>query len=493
MDQRFDWDEPRKKQRSFGFESGLLRAALATRNWRLVAPSLAAVAMVGLFLTITTPRYAAEAKVSISNGAGGFIGLKTRQAALDGLEMGPNEARLLGSRDLARRAIKELGLEGNHEFDLASQASGPFTRTMVLAGILRDPRRMTEEERLLDSFQSHLSVVPVSARRELSIAFQSENPELAARAANKVADLYLEMQADARILSRAVAPQEPAFPRRGPFLLSAALAAFLLTLATLASSELYFRRRASGREGPIVQPKPLGEVPLFARLPETPWAEPAKRRILALNSPDRGQAHTPTEIAARIKEAPKEDCAKRIVVTSLTSASRAPASMIGLARELARDGRTILVDLDPAHPVNIEEFALRGNKETSQREHRCGIADLLAGNASFAEVIRRDPASRLHFLPAEEKTAIDLRDFDSSLNALSQTYDFILLNAPALDRSDTAKTFAGRADCVILAALSPGDRAICEAHADLVAKGAREVLVIGRSARHAPRLVQNVA
>ena len=57
---------------------------------------------------------------------------------------------------------------------------------------------MTPEERVLEAYYDRLTVFPVEKSRVIVIDFLSENPELAARVANAIADAYLERQQAAK-------------------------------------------------------------------------------------------------------------------------------------------------------------------------------------------------------------------------------------------------------------------------------------------------------
>jgi hypothetical protein len=201
------------------------------------------------------------------------------------------------------------------------------------------------------------------------------------------------------------------------------------------------------------------------------------------------------EIAERIASGRRASRGARIVFTSLASADAAPQMMLTLGRLLGREGRSIIVPLEKANGAD----AWRGHADfptleaaPSSGEPRLG--DLLAGRASFAEVIRRDPASRLHFVAAGLDETIDFREFSSVLEALARTYDFILMTAPPFDEDDLAKTLAPDADFVVLSAPpQPHESAAFEAKADLIACGAQEVLVIGAPAGLRPSSSQDAA
>ena len=60
------------------------------------------------------------------------------------------------------------------------------------------PIAMTPEERVLEAYYDRLAVFPVEKSRVIVIDFLSENPELAARVANAIADGYLQRLQEAK-------------------------------------------------------------------------------------------------------------------------------------------------------------------------------------------------------------------------------------------------------------------------------------------------------
>jgi succinoglycan biosynthesis transport protein ExoP len=63
-----------------------------------------------------------------------------------------------------------------------------------LAGIIKLPSDMTPEEQVLKSYYHRLSVFQVKKSRVIAIEFESQDPQLAAQAANAVAETYLRFQ-----------------------------------------------------------------------------------------------------------------------------------------------------------------------------------------------------------------------------------------------------------------------------------------------------------
>src|ERR1700730_9748779 len=226
MDWR-EWGALRTK-RTRELDLGLVFAAVAARKRWLIGLPLAALVLIGVVLCFQPPRYNAETQVLIGPRQAGLIGLRSSVALLDGaggFGAATSQAQLIASRDLGRRAIKDLGIEDNPEFDPVTRGLGPGFRALIFLGIMRDPARISSEDRVLEAYQNRLRVSGPGRGGLVTIAFQSEDRELAANAANRIAELYLEMRAgakhaadlprklDARIASRAVAPQHPLYPR----------------------------------------------------------------------------------------------------------------------------------------------------------------------------------------------------------------------------------------------------------------------------------------
>ncbi len=387
--------------------------------------------------------------------------------------------------------------------------------------------------------------------------------------------------ADARIIARAVPPQEPSYPKKLPYLMFGTLATLVFATGFVVARELLGTPAATGFtvEMPAVVAKPALAEPAMVLpaappptveppAPAQPVTAPTKPPVAATpEPPQRGSEPAPvadipqqvrTQRAARsgrplsldfaavidkfkafgqsaavsrgettplanplvpaadggggvgwdgglagpppvfeplpLPERPRVrgadivGLAAHIVAThvpgrglhvvgaSLGGSAGAADDLLALGRVLAERGRSIVVDLD-AGPANLASLA-----DGEGRGHRAvaalsGLSELLSGAASFAEVIHRDHASRLHFIPTGRCEA-DFRDFDLILDALSETYDFIILLAPAFPRSDIAKVMAPYADLVVLTGSRLADGGSLTAlKAELIEAGAPEVLV----------------
>ena len=175
--------------------------AISAKRWWVIGPTVAMFAGSTIFVNVVKPRYSAEARVLLENQES-FIPRadKTERVAeiLPDPEAVQSQIQLLTSRDLARRVIKTLDLQGNDEFDPLAKGMGATTRALVMLGLARDPTQTTPEDRILETFGDKLNVLSPTKTRVLSIEFTSRNPDLAAKGANAVAEAYLEFQQDAK-------------------------------------------------------------------------------------------------------------------------------------------------------------------------------------------------------------------------------------------------------------------------------------------------------
>ncbi len=226
------------------------------------------------------------------------------------------------------------------------------------------------------------------------------------------------MPADGRIVSRAIAPQQPSFPKKGPIVVLATIAAFVLSLGGVVASEL------------LASPRPLAATP----------AVPAPSVLQAPLAPAAMPASA---------QRPSADIAARLAVVPVTGRGR---RVLLLAP--ARDGR-LRAALDAVaagqRAVAIETFAAG----TDAGGNDWGFTDLIAGDASFVEVIVRERGSRLHTIPLGTGPAGDIaQDVESvevALTALEQTYDLVLVAVAPEEARLLAPVFTGRVDNVLIA------------------------------------------
>lgn len=125
-------------------------------------------------------------------------GLPPDSAAID------SEVEVLRSRTLAARVVAELELVGDPEFNGALVEPGLLASLNPL-NLLRSPEDVApadkariERNRVIDAFQSSLSVSRRGLTYVISVSFTSQDAAKATRIVNKVSDLYVLEQLEAK-------------------------------------------------------------------------------------------------------------------------------------------------------------------------------------------------------------------------------------------------------------------------------------------------------
>ncbi|TYL94003.1 polysaccharide biosynthesis tyrosine autokinase [Bradyrhizobium rifense] len=179
-----------------------LGGALARkRGWIIVPTVLALVASVAV-VNFITPRYKSESRILIDGRENVFLRPSSDRSTEERQALDPeavtSQVQLVLSRDLAREIIRKNKLAERPEFDPVLQGVSPLKSLAAMVGIGRDPFSMTPEERVLDAYYDRLQAYAVDKSRVIVVEFQSQDPELAVRVANSIADGYLVLQQNAR-------------------------------------------------------------------------------------------------------------------------------------------------------------------------------------------------------------------------------------------------------------------------------------------------------
>ncbi|MCK1286754.1 lipopolysaccharide biosynthesis protein [Bradyrhizobium sp. 44] len=298
---------------------------------------------------------------------------------------------------------------------------------------------------------------------------------------------------DGRIISRAVVSNTPAYPKKLPIVLIATVATLLLSSGVVVTGELLRQTapravavfapalaRASARQEQIVQPV------VVEPFVDPVMAEPAPLQPEMTADVDVTEFAEIEQLADSLRAAGA--MAKKVTVLGTASGEAITLSALTLARHLARDARVVVVDLAASSPtmaaVSVDASAP-------------GLAELMQGEASFAQIITRDKVSRLHLVmagrPGFDRSLLQSPRVTLAIDALLRAYDHVLLDAgSASDLPAELLTANARAVVVPEASMTPDARALmCE---QLGAVGFSEVTMLSRSvqpsdARDAPRVV----
>jgi uncharacterized protein involved in exopolysaccharide biosynthesis len=173
-----------------------LGTTLWRKRWRILRPTI----LVGLITLITvqviTPRYQSETRVLVEGRDNIYLRPDADKDMIDrnvvDQEAVTSQAQVVMSREVANQVIDKLKLNQLPEFDTALDGVSPIKAVLGVLGIIRNPMSMTPQERVLEAYYDRLTVFPVEKSRVIVIDFLSEDPELAVRIANAVAEAYLQ-------------------------------------------------------------------------------------------------------------------------------------------------------------------------------------------------------------------------------------------------------------------------------------------------------------
>ena len=178
----------------------LWRAVL--NSWKIIVAVALFAAMAGLaFSILSAPLYKAGTRILIESRESVFTrpGMATEadRPILD--EEGvTSQVELISSSDILRTVVRELNLTANDEL---APSPGIVRRLLSLVGLSSGGNAVSAEERVISAVRQRLAVYRVERSRVIVIEFSSRDPELAAAVPNAMADAYLEIQRDAKVLS----------------------------------------------------------------------------------------------------------------------------------------------------------------------------------------------------------------------------------------------------------------------------------------------------
>ena len=166
--------------------------------------------------------------------------------------------------------------------------------------------------------------------------------------------------------------------------------------------------------------------------------------------------------------------ARKVTVLGTASSESITLTALTLARLMAQQAKVVVVDLVASSPtipaVSVDPVAP-------------GLAELMQGEASFAQIITRDRLSRVHLVsagrPGFDRAQLQSPRLTLAIDALLRVYDHVLLDAgTASDLPAELLTSQARAVVVPEASMAPDARALmCD---QLRAVGFSEVTMLSK-------------
>ncbi|QQO17870.1 lipopolysaccharide biosynthesis protein [Bradyrhizobium diazoefficiens] len=281
---------------------------------------------------------------------------------------------------------------------------------------------------------------------------------------------------DGRIISRAMVSNTPAYPKKLPIVLIATIATLLLSSGVVVTGELL--RQTAPRAVAVFAPV---QAPVRQERVVQPFVEPIVAPVVEEPAPLQPELTADGDVSEfseieRLADSLRAagPAAKKVTVLGTASGEAITLSALTLARHLARDARVIVVDL-AGSSLTIAAVSVDATAP--------GLAELMQGEASFAQIITRDKLSRLHLAmagrPGFERSLLQSPRVTLAIDALLRAYDHVLLDAgSASDLPAELLTAHARAVVVPDASMTQDARTLmCE---QLTAVGFSEVTMLSR-------------
>jgi succinoglycan biosynthesis transport protein ExoP len=364
------------------------------------------------------------------------IQMDTLNAQLQSLltRLGPNHPDVVSLRN----QLRELERAVNSEIGRTVAAADAEVRA--------DKVRVSNLEANLKAAQAQVdknnqAMIPLNAMQRDADAARTLLQAVLTRVQQTAQQTAIE-KPNARVISGALPPPEPSFPKIKILLPAAVVFGIVFGLLVVYLLELADSTFRSGDDVravlglpcfaliPVVRPRLLGRIRMedyVVRKPLSPFSEQVRalRAGLWLNS-----VHP-----------------KIVAITAARPAEAKTTTAMALGRSSAMNGERVLVlDCDVRQP----SFG-----RLMRAEHSRGIVDYLLGQATLDEIIRRDRLTSLDFIPAGTSKANSLGLFMSDamtecLARLRHDYDLVLLDAPPVFAMTDARIISRIADATLL-------------------------------------------
>ena len=148
------------------------------------------------------PLYTSEARILIQNDESVFTRpadgqvRDVQQRTLDEQAV-QSQVQVLTSRDLADEVINDLDLTTNPDF-AKDAGTNPVIRLLNSLGLAKGSAK-SQEEKAAGTFVEYLSVFPLFKSSVIAVNYTSGDANLAAKVANKLADVYINWQREAKL------------------------------------------------------------------------------------------------------------------------------------------------------------------------------------------------------------------------------------------------------------------------------------------------------
>ena len=305
--------------------------------------------------------------------------------------------------------VTKIATQLRHEVDLARSAEA--TLQGEVARLERDIEQQNGAKVTLDLLETDLQ-----ASRQLYETLLSRYKE------TEVQDSTTQ-RGDARIISAARPPGSPFYPQTKLLVAVAFLASLVVGVILAIAIELLdsgFRSLAQIES--LTGLPTLGMIPLIVRKGRS-----LRPHQLAITKPGSVFGEAVRTVRTALMLSDSERPPRTLLVTSSVPNEGKTSTVLSIACQSAKSGqRCIVLDCDLRQSAVHAQFGV---------PNKVGLADYLVGTARLEEVIEIDPISGAYFIVAGTRAPnpIDLLGSPQMrrlIKALSQAYDFVILDTP---------------------------------------------------------------
>ncbi len=297
-----------------------------------------------------------------------------------------------------------------------------------------------------------------NAQRQLLETYLVRYREAASRADSN------SSPADARIVSKAIEPVDPYFPKVVPIVVVAAVATLIISAIVIMLSELFSGRalRPTDAAPEAIEAEAVVEEKHVPQAAPTVAAarKPVQPSMLAVVADEKDVVEDVKAAAEAPEDEPEDENEFSVAsVADYLTGSRAPlaiaisptgdngsAATVSLARKLADAGRrVILIDMTGSgYPTEL----------MAEDQAALGVTDLLCGEAAFGDTIHGDRLSDAHLIPqGQSDVRRAMRGVDRLsllLDALAAAYDLVVVECGSADVAGVSRLTRSRDVEIIL-------------------------------------------
>lgn len=387
-------------------------------------------------------------------------------------------AQLAGLREQIRSEALKVAAGLENEAAVARERETQLIAQMN--SVKADTARAGEDEVGLKSLERE-----AAAQRQLLETYLARYREASSRLDKD------SSPADARVISRAVPPQEPSFPKILPMTIVSALATFILSCVVVMLMELFSGRAlrpASGvpaRENEqdeaftdedmqraavadladdiapaaVMAPSTLREKPAsLLDLPVASDLDPAGADVESHEAEEAQGENVEDEFSAASVADYLLEQGTRAAFAISPSGDDGSAGTVALAREVAGRGRRVVL-------IDMTGSACPSQWMTALADLP-GITDLLTGDAAFADCIHPDRNSSADIIPqgnADVRQAMRGADrLTMIVDALADAYDLVLVECGPAQPEGLARLSRNGQHEIILSAPEPDARELAD-------------------------------